>query len=154
MNSTNRYQVHPGMNIPLNSVLLTFLITSLLSLINIGSTVAFNAIGSLAVSAILGTYIISFSCLIYRRLSSTPLPSRRWSLGKAGIFINVGALAFLVVVWVFVFFPIAIEPAVTAATMNWNVVIFVGTMAFAMVYYFARGSGRYTAPVELVKRDI
>lgn len=44
-------------------------------------------------------------------------------------------------------------PPVTAATMNWNVVIFVGTMAFAVVYYFVRGSGRYTAPVELVKRD-
>jgi choline transport protein len=141
------------MNIPLNSVLLTFLITSILSLINIGSTVAFNNISSLAVSAILSTYIISFSCLIYRRLSSTPLPSRRWSLGKAGIFINIGALIFLIVVWVFVFFPIAIEPPLTAATMNWNAVLFVGTLVFGVVYYFVRGKGRYTAPVELVKRN-
>jgi len=143
--------VHPGMNIPLNSVLLTFLITSLLSLINIGSTAAFNAIGSLAVSAILGTYIISFSCLIYRRLSSTPLPSRRWSLGAAGLFINLGALAFLITVWVFVFFPVSIP--VTAASMNWNVVMFTGTMGFSVIYYFVRGRGRYTAPVELVKRE-
>src|SRR5436189_4463936 len=110
-------QVTPGWNIPLNSVLITFVITSLLSLINIGSTVAFNAIGSLAVSALLGTYIISFTCLILRRLRA-PLPPRRWSLGGAGIFINIGAVLFLLVVWVFVFFPIQVP--VTPQTMNWN----------------------------------
>lgn len=144
--------VKPGWNIPLNAVLLTFLITTLLSLINIGSTVAFNAIGSLAVSAILGTYIISFVCLIIRRFSSEPLPSRRWSLGKAGLFVNIGAVCFLLVVWVFVFFPI--QKAVTPSTMNWNVVIFCGTMIFAVVYYFVVGKKQYTAPVDLVKRQL
>jgi len=39
--------------------MLTFVITALLSLINIGSVTAFHAIGSLAVNAILGTYLIS-----------------------------------------------------------------------------------------------
>jgi choline transport protein len=123
-----------------------------LSLINIGSTVAFNAIGSLAVSAILGTYIISFTVLILRRLRGGPLPSRRWTLGRYGIFINIGAVLFLLVVWVFVFFPT--QTPVTPSTMNWNVVMFGGTMIFAIVYYAIVGRKTYTPPVELVKRNL
>jgi choline transport protein len=139
-----------------------------LSLINIGSTVAFNAIGSLAVSAILGTYIISFTVLILRRLRGGPLPARRWTLGRYGIFINIGAVLFLLVVWVFVFFPL--QTPVTPSTMNWNglfsknapeahtnlrtVVMFGGTMIFAVVYYIFVGKNTYTAPVELVKRNL
>jgi len=145
-------QVKPGWKIPLNSVLITFLITTLLSLINIGSTVAFNAIGSLAVSALLATYIISFTCLILRRLRGEPLPPRRWSLGRFGIYINLGAVLFLAVIWVFIFFPV--KTPVTASTMNWNAVIFGGTMTFAICYYVLVGRKTYTAPVELVKRNL
>jgi choline transport protein len=145
------FQVKPGWNIPLNAVLLTFTITSLLSLINIGSSVAFNAIGSLAVSALLGTYIISFTCLILRRIRGEPLPPRRWTLGRFGIFINIGAVLFLAVVWVFVFFPVSIP--VTPSTMNWNVVMFGGTMIFAVVYYLVVGKSTYTSPVDFVKRS-
>jgi len=143
-------QVKPGWNIPLNSVIITFGITCLLSLINIGSSVAFNAIGSLAVSALLATYIISFTCLILRRLKGD-LPARRWTLGSLGLPINIGAVAFLLVVWVFIFFPVATP--VTAASMNWNVVMFCGTMLFAVVYYFFSGRHTYKAPVTLVKRN-
>jgi len=143
--------VKPGWNIPLNAVLLTFVITCLLSLINIGSTAAFNAIGSLAVSALLATYMISFVCLIIRRVSGEPLPLRRWSLGRSGIFINIGAVLFLMVVWVFIFFPVAIP--VTPQTMNWNVVMFVGTMGFAIVYYLIVGRKTYQSPVDLVRRQ-
>jgi len=144
-------QVKPGWNIPLNAVLITFLVTALLSLINIGSTVAFNAIGSLAVTALLGTYIISFSCLIMRRVRGEPLPPRRWTLGRSGIFVNVGAVLFLAVVWVFVFFPVSTP--VTPSTMNWNIVMFGGTMIFAVFYYLLVGRRTYTAPVDLVKRS-
>jgi len=145
-------QVRPGWNIPLNAVLLTFIITTLLSLINIGSTVAFEAIGSLAVSALLGTYIISFICLILRRIRGEPLPPRRWTLGRFGIFVNIGALLYLVMVWVFIFFPVAIP--VTPSSMNWNAVMFGGTMIFAVFYYLLIGRRTYTAPVEFVKRSL
>jgi amino acid transporter len=144
-------QVKPGWNIPLNSIILTFVITTLLSLINIGSTVAFNAIGSLALNALLGTYIISFTCLVLRRLRG-PLPPRRWSLGAAGIFVNTGAICFLLVVWVFIFFPV--ETPVVPSTMNWNVVMFCGTMIFAVMYYFVWGKRNYIPPVDLVRRSM
>ena len=145
-------QVKPGWNIPLNSVLLTFTITCLLSLINIGSTVAFNAIGSLALVSILGSYIISISILIVRRLRG-PLPPRRWSMGKFGIFVNIGAVCWLLTVWVFCFFPLAIYPALTPKNMNWNAVMFVGISVIGLVYWFAVGRRIYKPPVFLVKRD-
>lgn len=132
-------------------MLLTFLITALLSLINIGSSVAFNAIGSLAVTALLGTYLISFSFLILRRLTGPELPYRRWTLGRWGLPINIGAVVFLLVVWVFAFFPQT--SVVTTESMNWNVVIFVGTMVFSVVYYFVYGHKTYMPPVSLVRRD-
>lgn len=142
--------VNPGWNIPLNAILVTFVITAILSLINIGSTVAFNAIGSLSVSALLGTYILSFTCLVIRRFKG-PLPDRRWSLGSMGLFINLGAVMFLLVVWVFCFFPIS--PEVTPETMNWNSVMFCGAMLFAMLYYLLHGRKHYTSPRNLVKRN-
>lgn len=99
----------------------------------------------------LGTYILSFSCLILRRFRGDPLPSRRWSLGRFGIFVNIGAVMFLSVVWVFAFFPI--ETPVDVKSMNWNVVMFGGTIIFAMLYYVFAGRFTYTAPVDLVKRS-
>ena len=80
------------------------------------------------------------------------MPPRRWPLGSAGIFINIGAVCFLLIVLFFVFFPV--ESKVTAETMNWNVIMFCGTMIFAVVYYLVVGKKRYTAPVDLVKREL
>ncbi|EFX03461.1 amino acid permease [Grosmannia clavigera kw1407] len=143
--------VKPGWNIPLNAVLVTFVITTLLSLINIGSAVAFNAIGSLAVTALLGTYLISFTFLIMHRLTGSELPGHRWSLGRWGLPINLGSVLFLIVVWVFAFFPQYAE--VTSETMNWNVVIFVGVMVFAVTYYYMYGRKSYMPPVSLMRRN-
>lgn len=144
-------QIRPGWNIPLRAVLITFLITCLLSLINIGSTVAFNAISSFALVAILGTYTISISVFILRRFRG-PLPASRWSLGKMGLFINIGAVSWLLMVWVFCFFPVATP--VTAKSMNWNVVMFGGICIVGIVYWFAYGRKVYKPPVFLIKRDM
>lgn len=55
-------------------------------------------------------------------------------------------------IWVFVFFPV--ETPVTLRTMNWNAVIFGGTMIFAVCYYLVVGRKTYTAPVDFVKREL
>ncbi|OWO97913.1 amino acid permease [Marssonina coronariae] len=72
------------------------------------------------------------------------------SLGSAGILINVGAACFLLVDWIVVFFPI--DKNMTATTTNWNVVMYRGTVAFAVTYCFVVGRKQYRAPVDLVKR--
>jgi amino acid transporter len=144
--------VKPGWNIPLNSVLITFTITCLLSLINIGSTVAFNAIGSAALVSILSTYFISICVLINRRFKG-PLPARRWSLGRLGIFINFGAIMWLMTVWVFCFFPLVTGEQLTLSTMNWNCVIYGGLIIVGLAYWFIWGHRVYTPPVLHVARE-
>jgi choline transport protein len=144
--------VKPGWNVPLNAVLITFTITCLLSLINIGSTVAFNAIGSAALVSILSTYFISITVLIYRRFQG-PLPPHRWDLGRFGLPINIGAVAWLMTVWVFCFFPIAVVPPVTLQTMNWNCVIYGGIIIIGLAYWLVWGRKIYTPPVFSVKRE-
>lgn len=145
--------VQPGWNIPLNSVMITFLITCLLSLINIGSTTAFNAIGSAALVMILSTYFISISVLILARMRG-PLPARRWSLGKLGLPVNIGAVVWLLTVWVFCFFPLSVSPPVTAQTMNWNCVLVGGFVILGLGYWLVRGRKTYIAPVFNVNRNL
>ncbi|KAJ6442481.1 putative monooxygenase [Purpureocillium lavendulum] len=68
-------RVHPKLGIPLNAVILSFAISILLSLINIGSTVAFNAIASLGTAALISSYIISIICIALKRYRAEKLPS-------------------------------------------------------------------------------
>ncbi|KXT12499.1 hypothetical protein AC579_7343 [Pseudocercospora musae] len=143
--------VTPRWNIPLRSVVVSFVITSLLACINLGSTTALNAINSLGGVSVLGSYFITIACLIWRRLYGAPLPPRRWSLGKFGLPINIIALLFLVPLWFFSFWPLA-RP-VTAQSMNWNSAMFGGMIIVSLAYYHLWGKQVYTGPVVLVKRD-
>lgn len=87
--------VHPTLHIPANAIGLTCIITCLLALINIGSSVAFNAIISLQVVALMFSYTISITCVLYRRIKHPELlPNARWSLGRWGVPINVGGVCY------------------------------------------------------------
>jgi amino acid transporter len=52
-------QVNPHFHVPANAIVATAVFVCVVSLINIGSTVAFNAVLSLASTAMMGTYLIS-----------------------------------------------------------------------------------------------
>lgn len=143
-------QVKPGWNIPLNAVMVSLVITICLSMINIGSTVAFNAIASLGVASLLSSYIISFSCLILKRYKGESLPHARWSLGKHGMWINIVSVLYLFLLFVMSFFPLATP--VELKTMNWNVLIYCSAIIFAIAFYFIRGKNAYAGPVVLVKQ--
>lgn len=131
--------------------MVSLVITILLSLINIGSTVALTAIVSLTITSLMSSYIISISCLLLKRIRGQPLPYRRWSLGNWGIVVNICALIFLCPVFVFAFFPLATP--VTLTTMNWSIVMYGGIIIFATAYYFLGGRHKFVPPVALVKRE-
>lgn len=145
-------QVSPSFPIPLNAVIVSFLCGIVISLINLGSAVALNAIISLTISALLASYILSIGCILSKRLRREPLPSARWSLGRAGMAVNIIALVFLVAFFVFCFFPTATP--VQPDTMNWNIVMFGGIFVWATVFYVAKGRKVYIPPVRIVKRDV
>lgn len=52
-------QVNPHFHVPANAIAATAVFVCVVSLINVGSTVAFNAVLSLASTAMMGTYLIS-----------------------------------------------------------------------------------------------
>ena len=79
------------------------------------------------------------------------MPPRRWSLGRAGLAINIVAVLFILPLWFFAFWPTATP--VTAETMNWASVIFMGVLSIDVVYYLAKGRREYDGPVALIKRD-
>ncbi len=139
------------MHVPVRATAVTVVITCLVSLINIGSTTALNAIVSLGVAAGLTSYYISIACLVWRRLAGAPLPPRRWSLGRYGLAINIASLCFLTPIWFFLYWPLTTP--VEASTMNWAVVIYGGVIIWSLVYYSIWGRHIYVGPVTVVKRD-
>jgi choline transport protein len=130
---------------------MSFIVPAILSLINLGSTVAIQAVSSLSASLLLTSYVVSISTLLLRRYRGPNLPSRRWSLGRWGATVNIIGLCFLSVFWIFSFFPPT--ALVTTTTMNWNCLMFAIIIIIAGLYYFFKARYEYVGPVMLVKRD-
>ena len=126
--------------------------TVLLSLINIGSTAALNALFTLSSGSLLASYTLCTGCLLSKRLRGEPLPPRKWTLGRYGMPINLVAFIALLVFFVWSFFPVATP--VVLSTMNWGVLIFCSVMIFSTIYYLVYGKKTYTPPSEKVRRDL
>ncbi|KAJ5810034.1 uncharacterized protein N7503_002252 [Penicillium pulvis] len=141
--------VNPTFTVPLNALCVSLVIVSLLSLINIGSSVAFNAIMSLGTAALLSSYIISISCVRLRRWRGQPLPPARWSMGKFTPICDTISIIVLLIIWVFCFFPLTNSAAPT--DMNWAVAIYGAVILGSMGYYIFRGHKSYKGPVTRVK---
>ena len=137
-------------HIPVNATILTLSITVLLSLINLGSSAAFNAILSLQLSSQMASYAICISCLTVRKLQNPQsLPKARWSLGRLGLPINIIATFYAAFASFWTFWP-NVTP-VTADNFNWAPVIFIAVVLIAMINYFVKGRHEYDGPVALVK---
>ncbi|RAL13472.1 uncharacterized protein BO97DRAFT_442475 [Aspergillus homomorphus CBS 101889] len=136
--------------LPVNSVILTCVFSALLALINVGSETAFNAVVSLNVAALMFSYAISMSCLIWRKLyHPEALPPARWGLGRYGLAVNITGLVYVLPA-LFWFFWLS-ELPIAADTFNWSVVIFVAVFVPSLVMYVVKGRREYEGPVTLVK---
>lgn len=96
--------VNPKHHLPVNAILLTAAITILLSAIGFGSSAAFNAILSLSAVGQMGSYSVSITCVLYRRITAPhTLPRADWTLGRFGIPVNaIGAVyAWFAFFWAF-----------------------------------------------------
>jgi choline transport protein len=130
-------------------------VSLLLSAINFGSATTLQAILSVSNAALIFSYIVSIGSVRLKRLRGLPLLPSRFSLGKWGDIVNDISLAFLLVGFIFSFFPLApsVGDAAWAADFNCAIVILSGTCVLAGVYYVLGGGERYVAPVSLVKTD-
>lgn len=137
---------------PTRAIILNYIVICLLSLINIGSTVAFNALLSLATLAFYSSYALPILLFSLRRHSKTdPIQFGPWRMSALlGMICNWTSLAYCIFLILFLPFP-PILP-VTALNMNWASVVFIGVMGFAVVDWFVRGKGRFIGPIVEVSR--
>ena len=124
----------------------------LLALVNIGSSVAFNALVSLTVAGFYASYMVAAGAILYRQLTNTmPIRWGPFRLGRLSVPINIFSLVYSVVSFVFAFFPSIPHPK--RDTMNWSIVMFGGTLIIALVYWFVHARKTYTGPRIEVERS-
>ncbi|KAL9072687.1 MAG: hypothetical protein Q9161_003396 [Pseudevernia consocians] len=154
--------------IPITSVLTTTILCVLLALISIGSKVAFNDVVSLTLAALYASYFIACALLLWRRTTGSikspdevdptdadgyNLPGSAGKLiwgpwrvhGLLGVLINSFACIYLLIVWVFVFWPPTKQ--VTPASMNYTSLVMGAVAIFSAVYYAFWGRRTYHGPI-------
>ncbi|KEQ72635.1 hypothetical protein M436DRAFT_73572 [Aureobasidium namibiae CBS 147.97] len=137
--------------LPINTLLATFGVTFVLSWIICRSSIAFQNITSITIVGLLLSYGTTTATMLYRRWSGVPLPAARWRYPQAfGYLVNVLALCFVTIAFVFAYFPTARHSS--AESMNWSVVVSLAVVSVAAVYYFVRGSSTFERPAVRMKK--
>ncbi|KAM3434969.1 hypothetical protein MY4824_005122 [Beauveria thailandica] len=145
-------RVHPTLGVPVNAVVMSTVISILLSLINVGSTVAFNSLVSLGSGTLMVSYIVCIGCFMWRRCAGEAIPPAKFSLGAWALPVNIAAMCYLSLVFIVAFFPAVPLPLLDAESMNWSSLIFTIVVIWAMAYYFIWSRHVYEGPVKFVKK--
>jgi choline transport protein len=132
------------LKIPINALALVSVLSSLLALINIGSTTAFLAILSLATFALYISYTIPILFVLIRKLEGRPPNYGPFKLGRWGIPINAFALVWCIFTIIWLPFPVSLP--VTKETMNYAAPVWGGFLVIALVDWFFSGHKRFRIP--------
>ncbi|KAF4459990.1 amino acid permease 2 (AAP-2) [Fusarium albosuccineum] len=116
-------------HMPFRAVYLVSIGAALLSLIQIGSDVAFTVLVSLSTLGIMSTYLLSIGCVLLKRIKGEKLPFARWSLGRFGLTINAFSVLYSLFIVILCCFPLNLP--VDTASANWAPLIWVGVMIIA-----------------------
>ncbi|KAK7948538.1 amino acid transporter [Apiospora aurea] len=127
--------VPPGWDIPLNAVMTTLIITAFLSLIIIGSSIAFSVITAIGQVGLYTSYILTLGAIITRRGARSLARASTWA-GRACRSTSGHSHS-----WsscsLFCSSPTAPSPA--PADMNWSCLVYSVVVVFAMTFYFVKG---------------
>ncbi|KAJ5183518.1 hypothetical protein N7492_001134 [Penicillium capsulatum] len=143
-------KVHKTLGIPLNAMMLGMAVEIALGLIYFGSSTAFGAFSGVGVI----TLTVSYACPIAVSFfgGRQQIKNGQFDLGNLGVFCNVVALA-----WSILAVPLFCMPSsipVTAETVNYAPVVFVGFILLAMGWYWVWGLKKYTGPPTADDADI
>ncbi|RWA11672.1 hypothetical protein EKO27_g3423 [Xylaria grammica] len=155
-------KISPRTSIPQYAVLVTVVIAIVLSLVNIGDSVAFNGVISMSIAGLFGSYLIAACLLLYRRvtgairephdddtLTNTMGENLTWGpwrvRGALGIANNAFSCAYLFYTFMFSFWPSNRE--VNPQNFNWAILGFGAVVSFSMLYYVAWARKTYTGPI-------
>ncbi|KAI0505243.1 putative GABA permease [Xylaria bambusicola] len=148
-------------SIPVYTIGFTTTISVLLSLIILGSSVAFNNIVNLSIAGLYSSYLLCCSLLLWRRIQPNSIKPYSpdvakvgpghlhwgpWHIpGFLGVINNVFACTYLLLLLFWVFWP-PVTP-ITPETMNFSVLTFGATISGAIIWYFIQGRKEYKGPV-------
>ena len=128
--------------VPTNAVYVTLAYTCVLALIIIGSQTAFNIILSVSATGLFTSYLVVIGTVLARKLRGEPFPASRFHVPRTiGIVVNIIAICFLTVAFLFLFFPAV--PSPNAIDMNWGVLIYGVVTLFSIIYYHWKGKHQY-----------
>ncbi|KAI1370237.1 amino acid/polyamine transporter I [Hypoxylon crocopeplum] len=141
-------EIHPKWNVPVKSLLVAAVPMYLICLIYIWNTTAFSAFLSAFITAQMLSYAIPIALLLFR-LRNPEFQRGPWNLGRFHVVIHTISLAWCVFLVIFTAFPTLLP--VTAANMNYSVLINGIVVVLAAVLYLVYARSRFTGPlVEVV----
>ena len=145
--TNNLLQIEPRTSMPVWSILCSTMISLLLALINIGSYVAFNAFTRLVIAGFHSSFLVAASLTLLKRLTKQDVPVRwgPFTLGRAGIPVNVFSIAYSIIGIFFSFWPPSINP--TPTSMNWSVAVYGGVLLLSLAFWAVHGRNFYTGPI-------
>ncbi|PWN48104.1 amino acid transporter [Violaceomyces palustris] len=141
-------KVHEGLGLPLNSLLLSTVVVSLLGLIYFGSTAAFSAFTGVATICLSISYGVPIAIALLRR--RVMLVGAPFSLGeRLGYLINTITFVWITLATVLFCMPTTRE--VTSQTMNYASVVFAFFFALSAFWWVVWGRLHYVGPLGAVE---
>lgn len=140
-------KVDHRLKVPVNTILVTFVLQALLGLIYLGSPTAFDAVLSMAIVGMYGSYMIPIVYMILGGREELRLQAPgSFKLGPwLGPILNWLSTVWIVIVIIFSTFPL--ELPVSAASMNYTVVVIAGWIVFGAIYYFVFARHKFQVPM-------
>ncbi|KAL9097820.1 MAG: hypothetical protein Q9165_000146 [Trypethelium subeluteriae] len=147
-------KVHLGTRMPIVAIVVTVILNGLISFINIGSSVALQAFISVFVAAYYSSFFMCAGIMLHKRLTTaeSAIPWGPFRLGPFGVPVTIVAILYTMIGFFFSFWPYT--PAVTPSTMNYNIVLFGGTILFALFFWVLWGRKVYKGPIVEVQGSI
>lgn len=136
-------QVNPQVGVPLNAHLMSCAWVSLIGLLYLASSTAFNSLITGCIAFLLLSYTIPVICLLRKKRQIKHGPF--W-LGPIGYFANVVLLCWTVFSIVFFSFPPTLP--VDRNNMNYVSVVIVGFTFYTLVYWRFKGRKEFSAIAE------
>lgn len=127
-------KIDPEMGVPLNAHLFSCVLISLLGVLYLASTTAFNSLITGCIAFLLLSYSVPVVCLLAKKRNIKHGPF--W-LGKFGAFCNIVLLGWTVFALVFFCLP-PVMPA-TKDNMNYASVVIVGFLLFVLLFWKFKG---------------
>ena len=136
-------QVHRRLDIPLNALILSTVVVSLLGLIYLGNTAAFAAFTGVATICLSISYGIPIAIAMFR--GRKMLLDAPYSLGRFGYVIN--AITFVWIILATVLFCMPTTKQVTPETTNYASVVFMFFLVLSAAWWFIWGNRHYVGPL-------